>query len=310
MNRTSRHALCQEEPRPAKVTKQQQLSSKAALSEDGAKGRGKGKSKGRGRGQKNTNVDPEPKTSKRAKKYPTKEVDRVGGYTLEEWEEWWQGQVQEANEEKQRQDEQSKKRKKTKVEPASEPSAPSNPSKSSKKLKDEENRSQDKEKKETKKSKDASKPKESKSKDSKKPKEPKEPKEPEEPEEPEDPKERKKRAKRRRKESTLLPAPATSKEIKAEVFAFLMQTKDFTDDNAKEKLQEIMPNYTNCGLDCRLDIYWKRKEVLGIGVGVFSKKEKNVGFFGFRFLTDYWIYAIAAAIKAGDILATLMHTIR
>ena len=146
------------------------------------------------------------------------------------------------------------------------------------------------------------------SKDSKE-KKPKEPKDEPKDEQKDEQKGTKRKGKKHPKPQEMEPCPDNKKDIKSEIFEFLMKSKDFTDDNAKEKLQEIMPNYQTYGVDCRLDTYWKRKKVQGVGVGVFSKGEqKNVGFFGFRMLTDNWVYAIAAAIKAGDVLATLMHT--
>lgn len=310
---------CQEEPAPVKVSKRKQLESKAATADAesaGGRGRGRGRGKGRGKGRggkKKETAEPETKSSKsKPPKDPTKEVDRIAGYTMEEWDAWWAQQVQDVEDPP----EPPKKRRKAKqpADPApstskqdkAEPSAPSKPqrSKRTKSQQDDEGNSNKKKMKEMKES-NGSKEKESKGSKEKKPKEPKdEPKA-----EPNEQKGTKRKAKKLPKPQELEPCPDNKKDIKSEIFEFLMKSKDFTDDNAKEKLQEIMPNYQNCGVDCRLDTYWKRKKVQGVGVGVFSKGEqKNVGFFGFRMLTDNWVYAIAAAIKAGDILATLMHT--
>lgn len=279
---------CQEEEPPVKITKKQQLASKAAAADaEGTEGGGRGRGRGRGRGQKKP-AEPETKTSKtlkKTKKDPTKEVDRIAGYTMEEWDEWWA--KQEAQNEKNDQEEKPTRRKGRKTEP----SASSKPEKPNKRNQSKDTEGHSAKKKKTEKESNDTKEKKSSAKDSK-----------------DVQKEPKKKAKKPEKQEELMPSPGTKKEMKSEIFEFLVKSKDFTDDDAKEKLQEMMPNYQNCGVDCRLDTYWKRKNTMGVGVGVFSKGEqKNVGFFGFRTLTDNWIYAIAAAIKAGDILATLMH---
>lgn len=119
---------------------------------------------------------------------------------------------------------------------------------------------------------------------------------------------------RKRKENVakpepLPPAPETSKELKQEVLGVLNFSKDLTEDNAREELRKLVPDFTALGYDSKLNIYWVRRGVKGVGVGVTSKSEGlDYGFFGFKVCCDNWIYAIAAAIKAAELLATFLHT--
>lgn len=107
----------------------------------------------------------------------------------------------------------------------------------------------------------------------------------------------------------LAPASTDPKELKAEILAFLQKAKELTEENAKSELRSMVPAYGAKGYDCSLNIYWARRGVQGVGVGVKPKAEdKDIAFFGFKPVCDDWIFAITAAIKAGDIFAPLMQT--
>lgn len=105
------------------------------------------------------------------------------------------------------------------------------------------------------------------------------------------------------------PAPQTRKEQRKEIYEFLLACKDFTDDNAKDNLKQMVhPNFRNSEVAFRMNIYWYRKNVWGAGVGVKSLKEnKDFAFYGYKTRCDSWIFAIAAAIKSADILAPFKH---
>ena len=107
----------------------------------------------------------------------------------------------------------------------------------------------------------------------------------------------------------LPPAPDTEKEIKKEIYDFLLETRTLTQLNAKEHLRKLVPEYKVLGYTAKLNIYWVRRKVQGVGVGITSITEgQDVGFIGFKPLSPNWITAIAAAIKAGDIFAAFLHT--
>ena len=103
------------------------------------------------------------------------------------------------------------------------------------------------------------------------------------------------------------PAPATEKEQKNEIMQALWFAKDLTEDNAKEELHRTVPNFKKLGYDSVLNIYWVRRGVRGVGVGVKSVSEgKDFAFFGFKAECECWIYAMAAALKAAEIMASLL----
>lgn len=107
----------------------------------------------------------------------------------------------------------------------------------------------------------------------------------------------------------LPPAPTTQKDQKLEIVKFLRLTKDLTEDNAKEQLKDLVPDYKGLGYDGTLNIYWLRKGVKGTGVGVKSVSEgKDYAHFGFLSCSDNWIIAMATSIKAAEILAPYMQT--
>lgn len=105
------------------------------------------------------------------------------------------------------------------------------------------------------------------------------------------------------------PAPMTRKDEKKEIHDFLVECKDFTDDNAKENLKQMLhSNFRNPNFEFRMNIYWVRKGVWGAGVGLKSLKEnKDFAFYGYKTWCDSWIYATAAAIKSSEILASFTH---
>ena len=104
------------------------------------------------------------------------------------------------------------------------------------------------------------------------------------------------------------PPVLTLKEQRKEILDFLVLSKDFTEENAKEELRKMIPDHRAAGCDCSLNIYWQQKGVKGIGVGAKSASEgKDVGLWGYKTMCISWIFAIAAAIKAGDIYVTFMH---
>lgn len=92
--------------------------------------------------------------------------------------------------------------------------------------------------------------------------------------------------------------------------AALWFAKDLTEDNAKEKLHSTVPNFKKLGYDSVFNIYWKRRGVQGVGVGVKSVSEgKDFALFGYKAECESWIYAMAAALKAAEILASLLKLI-
>lgn len=103
-------------------------------------------------------------------------------------------------------------------------------------------------------------------------------------------------------------APTKSKDIKKEIYEFLLGAQDLTGENARAYLKSKVPNWPGLGVGMLLNIYWVSRGVKGVGVGVTSKKQRcDFAFFGYKSECDSWIYAIAAAIKSADILATSMH---
>ena len=134
--------------------------------------------------------------------------------------------------------------------------------------------------------------------------------------EPEDPQPKKRSRKEPQKKSAPVAeevaefkdAPTKSKDIKKEIYEFLVGAKDLTDENAREKLKAQVPKWSGLGVGMLFNIYWTSRGVKGVGVGVTSKKQQcDFAFFGYKSECDSWIYAIAAAIKSADILATSMH---
>ena len=112
-----------------------------------------------------------------------------------------------------------------------------------------------------------------------------------------------------KKPERLPPAPTTQKDQKLEILKFLRLTKNLGEDNAKEQLRALVPDYKGLGYDGSLNIYWVRKGVKGTGVGVKSMSEgKDYAHFGFLSCCDGWIVAMATAIKAAEILVSYMHT--
>lgn len=104
------------------------------------------------------------------------------------------------------------------------------------------------------------------------------------------------------------PPALTAKDQRKEIFDFLMASKDLTDENAKEELKKMIPDHKAAGCDCSLNIYWKQKGMWGIGVGAKSASQgKDVAFWGYKSMSDSWIFAIATAMKACDIYVAFMH---
>ena len=103
-----------------------------------------------------------------------------------------------------------------------------------------------------------------------------------------------------------MPAVTTQKDQKKEILEFLHKCKDLTDENARDTIKSMIPNFKKHAYECSLNIYWVRGKQLGVGVGVTSKTQKSdVAFFGYRSECDTsWIYAIAAAIKAAELHVT------
>ena len=109
-------------------------------------------------------------------------------------------------------------------------------------------------------------------------------------------------------EERLDPAPTLHKDQKSEIVQFLRLAKDFTDENAKEELRKLVPDFKGLWYDSKLNIYWVRKGMKGVGVGVSSRSEgKDFAYFGFLTVCDNWIFAIAAAIKAAEIMVAYTH---
>ena len=104
------------------------------------------------------------------------------------------------------------------------------------------------------------------------------------------------------------PPVLTPKEQRKEILDFLLASRELTEENAKVELKKMIPDHKTAGCDCSLNIYWQQRGVWGIGVGAKSSSEgKDVGFWGYKAMSDSWIFAIAAAMKAGDIYVTFMH---
>lgn len=262
---------CQE-PKPAKVTRKQQLDAKGEEPGQGRGGKGRGRGRGRGRGS-------APASSSRG---PAKKSEKLGGgengggdYEWDEegaevwsWEKnwvnteygwFWVGECEEV--------EKPKKKPRTKS---------SDPSAASAKAEPKKKRSRETEK---------------------------------IPEKSVSHKKRRPATAASEKPGLYLPlAPDNDKDIKKEIYDFLLETKTMTEENAKDNLRKLVPEYKVLGYTAKLNIYWVRRKVKGVGVGITSLTEgQDVGFIGFKPYCPNWVTAIAAAIKAGDIFATFSH---
>ena len=95
--------------------------------------------------------------------------------------------------------------------------------------------------------------------------------------EPEDPQPKKRSRKAPKEESPhveFTDAPTKSKDIKKEIYEFLLGAQDLTDENARAYLKSKVPNWPGLGVGMLLNIYWVSRGVKGIGVGVTSKKQR------------------------------------
>lgn len=127
--------------------------------------------------------------------------------------------------------------------------------------------------------------------------------------EPKEPNKPAKRAnKKEAKEEKYDPVPTTPKEQRKEMRSFLesVKAKDLNEDNARSVLRSMVPAFKTG--ECALNVYWVRRGIKGVGVGVTSRSEGNdFAFFGFRSISDDWILCIATALKAADMLVANMH---